>query len=299
MSEDNQGQATDNQDPNTSASDTTTTVTLTEPSWRDGLDPAIKDHPSLATFKTPADVAKSYVEAQKLIGKEKLPVPSKDADPMAEGGNEEFNMVYDRLGRPSDPKNYAIPEVEKFDGMPEVPEQVIDEFKSFAHKIGLLPHQVSAIYQWQHNQTAEGFKSNGEAVTKGLQESEASMRKEFGKAFDANIAGARNILTKFGGPEVMQALEASGLGNDPHLIRMMIKISQQFGEDGNINLGDSQPNILTPQEAKLEIDKIMADKPGAYWNPTDEKGRKKFSDSEHKAMVQKLADLNAMAYPTK
>ena len=123
------------------------------------------------------------------------------------------------------------------------------------------------------------------------------MRKEYGKQFDGNIQAARGLIAKFGNEEVTQALEQSGMGNNPHVIRMMVKIAQQFTEDGNIQLGDSQPNILSPAEAKAEVDNIMADKKGAYWNPPDEQGKKQFSDSEHKAMVKKVADLNAMAYP--
>ena len=125
------------------------------------------------------------------------------------------------------------------------------------------------------------------------------MRKEYGQAFDTNIQGARGLMDKYGGQEVKQAFEESGLGNNPHVIRMMVNISKQFGEDGNIQLGETQKGILTPDEAKSEIDKVMSDKKGAYWNPSDEKGNKKFSDSEHRAMVKKMADLNVMAYPVK
>ena len=270
------------------------TATLTD--WRADLDPSIRDHPSLANFKTPADVAKSYVNAQHLIGKEKIPIPSKDADPMQEGGNQEYNTIYDRLGRPSDPKAYELPVVE---GSPEITKETADEFRALSHKIGLLPHQVKALYLWNQEGAKGQVIAHQEGIQKSLVESEATMRKEMGTAFDANITGAKNLITKFGGQEVMQALDESGLGNNPHIIRMMVKISQQFNEDGNIQLGDTQPNILTPDEANAEIDKIKSDKSGAYWNTVNDKGKKPFTDVEHKAMVEKVSGLYQMANPQK
>ena len=123
------------------------------------------------------------------------------------------------------------------------------------------------------------------------------MRKEYGKQFDGNISAARGLIEKFGNEEAAKALEDSGLGNNPHVIRMMVKIAGQFTEDGKIHLGEAQPNILSPTEAKAEVDKIMADKKGAYWNPPDERGQKQFTSAEHNAVVKKVADLNAMAFP--
>ena len=56
---------------------------------------------------------------------------------------------------------------------------------------------------------------------------------------------------------------------------------------------------MSPDEAKAEVAKIMADKKGAYWNTADAKsGVKPFSTQEHDAMVKKVADMNEMAYPT-
>lgn len=238
-----------------------------------------------------------YVGVQSLIGKEKLPVPSKDADPMQEGGNMEYNTVYDRLGRPSDPKAYEIPDLQIPQGFPAVATETIDSFKEMSHKIGLLPHQVKALYQWQHDQAVTGFTQNGEAQVTASQASEGLLRKEYGKAFDGNLAAAKGLIAKFGSPEVAQALETSGLGSNPDMIRFMVKVAKNFGEDGNALAGEAQQGTLTPQEAQLEIDKIMADKNGAYWNRTDDKGHKPFSEAEHKAMVKKVGDLNTMAIP--
>lgn len=295
----NRGEVAPAPTPTPTPEPTPTPTPTPEPTdWRAGLDPSIRDHPGLADLKTPADVAMSWVESQKLIGKDKIPVPSKDSDPMQEGGNKEFDMVYDRMGRPSDPKAYALPEgLEIPQGFPAVAEETVTAFKEFSHKIGLLPHQVKALYQWQHEQALGVHKGNTEATATALQTSEAALRKEYGKKFDGNLNAARGLIQKFGGEEVLGIMESTGLGNNPAMIKFMVNVANQFTEDGNIQLGDTQPAIFTPEEAKVEVDKIMADKAGAYWNPTDKDGKKKFSDKEHDAMVKKVSDLNEMAFP--
>jgi hypothetical protein len=274
------------------------TATLTG-DWREHLDPTIKDHPALANFKTPADVAKSYVNAQELIGRKGVPLPSKEADPLDDTKRKDWDTVYDTLGRPSDPKAYELPEVERPEGFPADPPEMVDGFKQFAHKIGLLPHQVKALYQWQHEQGITTYKQSVEQMQQAMQQSEAALRQEYGKAFDGNLAGAKGLLQKFGDPKLMETLEATGMGNNPDVVRFLVKVAKQFGEDGNVLVGETQSGTLSPAEARLEVDKIMADKKGAYWNPTDDKGRKQFSDAEHKAMVKKVHDLMQMAHPEK
>ena len=63
-------------------------------------------------FKTPADLAKSWVNAQKLIGKEKIPLPGEKAT------KEDWDVVFSRLGRPEKPEGYTLPEIEVPDDFP-------------------------------------------------------------------------------------------------------------------------------------------------------------------------------------
>src|SRR3990167_7658544 len=100
----------------------------------------IRAHPSLANFSNPADLAKSWVSVQPMIGAEKIPVPGKDSDPKM------WDVVFDRLGRPKDPTAYSLPEVKFPEGL-SVPDADLAEFKTVAHKSGLLPSQVASIYQ--------------------------------------------------------------------------------------------------------------------------------------------------------
>src|SRR3989304_3701646 len=110
--------------------------------WKEALDAGIKEHPSLSDFKTPADLAKSWVNAQKLIGKEKIPLPGEKAT------KEDWDVVFSRLGRPEKPEGYTLPEIEVPEDFPLPAEEQAKEFLTKAHEIGMLPSQVNALYEW-------------------------------------------------------------------------------------------------------------------------------------------------------
>ena len=248
--------------------------------WKAGLEPDIANHPSMAAFKGPQDVAKSWVNAQKLIGADKIPVPGKDATP------EEWALVYDRLGRPGNAEGYVLPEVKMPEGFPEADPAITQGFKEQCHQLGILPAQAAKLYEWYQG-------VNGQAYTGMMTENqgkqtaaETSLRQEWGKAYDTNLGQAQAVLKQFGDESITQMLEQSGLGNDPNLIKFLANIGKNFGEDGL----HGKPTSFTksPDEAKAEINTILADKGGAYFNK---------ENPEHTMMVKKMADLHAMAYP--
>lgn len=98
--------------------------------WREELDASVKEHPSLKNFKSPGDLAKSWVEAQKLIGRDKIPVPGEKAT------KEDWDTVFERLGRPKDKNGYTIPDVKLPDGLPAPKPEFIEELKAKAHELG-------------------------------------------------------------------------------------------------------------------------------------------------------------------
>ena len=62
--------------------------------WRSGLPEDVAGDPSLADIKDVSSLAKSYVHAQRMVGRDKVSIPQEGA------GEDEWNSFYDRLGRP-------------------------------------------------------------------------------------------------------------------------------------------------------------------------------------------------------
>jgi len=252
--------------------------------WRSTLDADIKEHPSIKTFKTPGDLAKSYVNAQKLIGAEKIPMPAKDAtldDPT-------YQAVFDKLGRPSDPKAYQDPQIENPNKAPVASEEQIGEFRALAHKIGILPAQYEALVRFNQEGVIAQHAQSTAAATEEFQKAETILRKELGKAYDGEVQRAQGLINKYGDEEVNNKIGASGLGRDPAFIKFLMKVARNFGENGEL-LGEAvQPHILSPEQALKDIAKIKGDKTHP-WHKKDH--------PEHAEAMKHMTALFQMAHP--
>jgi hypothetical protein len=271
----------DNQDPVVDNLDQTTVVA----DWREGLDPTIKQHPSLQNFKGLGDLAKSWVEAQKLIGRDKIPVPGEKAT------KEDWDMVFDRLGRPKHAEDYKLPEIQLPKGYPETDKAFMDNFRSKALELGMLPAQVNGLYQWfMESQVAE-FNQYGEKRNLERGEAENALRKLWGKAFEQNFTIAEQAVNKFGTEKFIEKLKSTGLNNDPDMVQFIASMAKNFSED-NLSGGKTESYTLSPDEAVLEIKKIQGEAMKDKNHPMNNKHH-----PEYDYFKQKWESLHKMAYP--
>jgi len=247
--------------------------------WRVGLDPSIKDNPVLNKFKTLEEIPKAYVEIQKLIGKEKIALPSENAT------KEEWSGVFNALGRPATADGYKLPEVSLPEGTEKNPE--LDKaFIAKSHELGLLPGQLEGIYKWYAEEISNAHGQGVQARDDSLKTAETTLRKEWGNAYEQNITVANKTVQQFGGNEAMAVFEETGLGNHPVIIKLFSKIGKSMSEDGII--GEGALSTHSPQEALDEIKKIQGDTEHPYY---------KRSHPEHSVAVEKMKNLFKAAYP--
>jgi hypothetical protein len=244
--------------------------------------PELVNHPIVTKYKgDPTEIAKALIEVQDLIGPEKIILPSKDAN------EEEWNKrVWNRLGRPEKPELYALPTDLKIPPELPVDEKMITNFKTAAHKYGLLPHQVAGMYKWFMEEQIAGFENMKTIGTTARNEAETKLRREWGAAFPQNVALGEKVLNSFGDAGIIAFLKTNGLNNDPAFIKFLAKIGEAFSEDQLI--GKPKGLTMTPEEAQAEIKKITGDKNHPYWIE---------NHAEHKAAVEKMLALYAMVHP--
>ena len=72
--------------------------------WRSGLPEDIRNDPSLADIKDVGSMAKSYINGQKLIGKNRIALPGEGAT------DEEISAFHSQLGRPEKAEGYQFGE---------------------------------------------------------------------------------------------------------------------------------------------------------------------------------------------
>ena len=263
----------------TAPTDTETTATATQyqKTWTERLPEDMRQHPSLKNFKTEADLAKSWINAQKIIGMDKVPVPGKNSKP------EVWEEVYNRLGRPSDPDSYKLPVPEN---MPEELKNEAEqkEFKGVAHKLGLLPHQVAGLYDWWTQKNLSGIEQAKEANTKSAQDAETALRQEWGMAYDQKLELGKKMIRSFARQDDLEYIEKKGLGNDPVLIRIFAAAGKRMSED---SLSGKPPvEFYSPEEARAKIKELEAN-PALYDK----------AHPEHDLIQQKRTALYKMLYP--
>lgn len=224
--------------------------------WVASLSP---DHRTLVEtkgYKTPADVVAAYDAAQKLIGVDKIPLPK-------DGVWDEAARA--KLGIPKDPTGYQI-DRSKFqlpEGMPW-DENFEKAALPIAHKLGLTPAQMSGLMEFYAGYAGEGFKQNQASTAAAMNASAQALKQEWGAAYDQKLSLASRAAKHFGGDDLIKALNDSGFGNNPHLIRALAKVGANLGE-GGLTTGGSGGFAMTPQEALKEANRIMGDRSGPYW----------------------------------
>tara|TARA_Y100000385_G_scaffold290212_1_gene362454 strand:- start:3053 stop:3889 length:837 start_codon:yes stop_codon:yes gene_type:complete len=210
----------------------------------------LREHPSLSPIKDVGNLAKSYINAQQLIGADKLPAPKNPSE-------EQLSAIYNYLGKPESADAYEF----AVDGN-IITEEVATSYKDVAHKLNLTPQQASGILDYYKGLTDSSQQQAGQQMELQREEVENNLKKEWGQAYDQKIAGAGEVINQFGSPEMLEWQLADGtkLGNHPEFIKAFANIADfrqsVTSEDTITNATSSR--AMTPKEAQAEIDSIMS-----------------------------------------
>lgn len=257
----------------TDSSATTETGTKFDgPEWMSSMPDDIKSSVSLTKFKDIENLARGYMNAERLLGRDKIPMPKTD---------EEFADVYAKLGCPTDIKDYQIKVSDEGASkeLKKVFKADLETFLPVAKQIGLNNKQASAVFGAYTKAVIESNKAA--ELQQGIEfaKAEAEIRAEYGEATDVKLALANRVISQLGGEDVANAIAASGLGRNPKFVRMMVKLGERHAEELGIDkTGNS--NMATPSTLKQQIADLQAST--AYWDATH---------PEHKLTVERVTQL--------
>lgn len=245
------------------------------PDPREWLPAEFRTDSAFEPFKDITALAKSYRDTARMVGADKNTLLRLPKDPDAP----EWADVWAKLGRPEAPDGYTIPEDAG------LTEQQVAAFREQAHAMGLPQRQaegVVAFYAKQQAAAREALYQHGYSV----------LTEEWGGAFKERLAVATKAAELYGGPELIQVLKDTGLGNHPAMVRAFAKIGLEITEPGELRGGSGgrSPARLSPAEARTEIGKLYQDKAWgeAYYN-RDHPG--------HAEAVQRMSALTEQAHP--
>jgi len=253
-----------------------TTDNSTPATWKDSISQEFREDPNISKFTEIDALAKSYINATRMIGQDKVAVPNENST------DDQWNEVYGKLGRPESPDKY------KLDVQSEIvplDDGAVKSFAENAHKLGLNNKQAQGILEYYKN-SMEGSEQQSRIDTETAQaNAEAELRKEWGRSFDENLKKAGSVAKANMNPEIldMELKDGTRLGDHPSIIKGFANIANLMSEDKMI--GTDEDSATSGRNLDEEISKIVNDRDGPYWNK---------AHPDHDKIVQQVFTLRSM-----
>ena len=245
-------------------------------SWKDSISEEYRADPNIEKFTEIDALAKSYINATKMIGQDKVVIPTNNST------EEHWDEVYNKLGRPESADKYSLDaksEVVNFD------DTAIKSFAEQSHKLGLNNKQAQGILEFYKN-NMEGTAQQSKIDTETAQaQAEQELRQEWGRDFEGKVKQAGALAKANINAEVLDMTLSNGtrLGDHPEIIKGFAKIAGMMSEDKIV--ATESENVDTKTDIESEIASITNDREGPYWN----KGH-----PDHDKMVQQVYTLREM-----
>ncbi len=222
-------------------------ITVKTSDWRSGLPDDLKTEKSLEGFKAVTDLAKGFVETKKLVG-QTLRAPAADAS------EEEWDKYYRAGGKPNAPEEYkfAVP-----DGLLTKEEE--KQIREEAYREGLNSRQV----QKRVDRIAEHVAAVRKAEREEFEKIDRGYRDKWGANYPRNMALITATLERIDPDKTLRGiLDASGLGNHPAIVDMILDKAKRLKEDNPL-FGDVAGQT-SREDAKKKIAEINADRKHPY-----------------------------------
>nr|VFK58898.1 MAG: hypothetical protein BECKUNK1418G_GA0071005_100540 [Candidatus Kentron sp. UNK]VFK68621.1 MAG: hypothetical protein BECKUNK1418H_GA0071006_100440 [Candidatus Kentron sp. UNK] len=254
--------------------------------WRTQIPETLREDPLLSDIADIGALAEGYIGTNRLMAA-RIPIPGEDApdevraefkEKLAEvpgvllmpedtGDAEAMNDLWRKLGRPETPEEYqwdapTLPgDYQLTEAEAAYDKQVTRDFLAAGHGLGLTGAQVKGVMDWYGRLQGDAIESRISA----FENAEATLKKEWGGAFDHNTGIARAALREFARPEEAKMLEGE-MGNNPALARILYEAGRRSLESPVLR-GKGPDAPMTPVEIQDRLSELRASPAAA--NPRD------------------------------
>jgi len=217
------------------------------PKWTAQLEKELQGDAAFTKFKSISELGKSYKELEGKLGKAIVP-PGENASA------EDIRAFFQKMGAPDSPDKYTL-------DTSKLPKELASaelekNFRTWAHDSGLTNTQASALFDKYNEAMSAAFTSREQLIAVKADQTREALQAEWGANYKANMAHMERAFTRFGSPEVAKLITASGLGNDPAVVKMFAAIGKEIREGPMIDaVGADRPlksaaEVLYPELAK-------------------------------------------------
>jgi len=249
---------------------------ITPSSWKESISEEFRNDPSIEKFTEIDALAKSYINATKMIGQDKIVIPTNNST------EDQWNEVYQKLGRPESADKYQLDA--KSEAVP-IDENAVKQFAENAHKLGLNNKQAQGILEFYKN-NMEGTAQQSKIDTETAQvQAEQQLRQEWGRDFEGKVKQAGALAKANINPDVldMQLQDGTRVGDHPEIIKGFAKIANMMSEDKIVST--ESENVDTMKDIESEITTLTNDTNSPYWNK---------NHPDHDKVVQQVYTLREM-----
>jgi len=192
-----------------------------EADWKASLPEDIRENTALHPIQDVPNLAKAYINASSMIGKDKVVIPGEHAT------QEDWDEFHNAAGRPESPEAYKLE-------LGESPDEDLGAwFTQTAHKIGLNNKQAQQLVSEYNEKAAEQLETDKGDFEATRGEVIKELKKEYGSAYDDRLGLANGLTGQFGGGKDLTELpmaDGTLLGDSPVFIRSMVKIGEYIRE---------------------------------------------------------------------
>src|SRR5574343_211611 len=216
-------------------------------SLQDIISPDLLNTSNLKNFKSADDLAKSYVELQRMVGNS-VRIPGADATPEAK--KEFLDKIKDLDGvlLKDDP---AVLDID-----PSINSEV-EEFKKVAHELGLTKEQAAKLVNYRLG-ALDGILEQQAQIR---ETAEKELKQLWGSDFDSKLQDAKSVLTKFKdkyGDKVLDLVNGPA-GNNVAFLQMAAELAGMYKEKQHV--GPQSTNIgMSPEQALSKISELRSNR---------------------------------------
>ena len=265
---------------NVAKTDTIISPTTEQPkvatSWKEAISEEFRQDPNIEKFTEIDALAKSYINATKMIGQDKVALPNKNST------EDQWNEFYDKVGRPESADKYSLDV--KSDVVP-LDNGAVKQFAENAHKLGLSNKQAQGVLEFYKN-SMEGTAQQSKVDTETAQvQAEQELRQEWGREFENNVKKAGALAKANMNSDILDLELKSGIrvGDHPELIKGFAKIASMMSEDKIVS--PESDSASKSADIESEISTITNNTDGPYWNK---------QHPDHDKVVQQVYTLREM-----
>lgn len=257
-------------------------VAFEGPEWLTKFPDDVKTDKSLWKYTSEESAARGLINAQRMIGMEKIAKPKGDFDLT----NPDWQAYLDVGGRPKSAEEYKFPEAKLPEGM-EYDSGLEDKFKSVFHGAGLNPKQAQMLRDAFVAHQGEGFTSAQLAYKQSRDEASVQLQKEMGAEYEPTVNAAKAGMKEFMSENLVKRLDETGFGNDPEMVRTFSRIGKELLGETKLKALNEQAQMSTEQ-LRDQIGKFRVQNETALFDR---------SHPDNERLTKELTQMTQLAFP--